>query len=60
MIPESKFIFIAKHPAMALIVGGILLLILSPFYELFWIGGWILIVLGIEADQEYQNLPKQS
>ncbi len=38
---------IAKNPPMALIGGGIVLLILSPADPKFWIGGWILIALGI-------------
>ncbi len=38
---------VAKNPPMALIGGGIILLILSPAATGFWVGGWILIILGI-------------
>lgn len=38
---------VAKNPPMALIGGGIILLVLSPTTPGFWLGGWILIILGI-------------
>lgn len=41
------FSFIAKHPAMALICGGILLLLLSPAHVSFVEFGWILVGLGV-------------
>ena len=40
MATIAIFKFIAKNPPMALIGGGILLLLLG-------LGGWILIVLGV-------------
>jgi len=47
MIIEVFFKFIATHPAMACITGGILLLLLSPFYKSFESWGWILIIIGV-------------
>lgn len=47
MVINAIFKFIATHPAMACIIGGILLLLLSPFYYKFESWGWILIVIGV-------------
>jgi hypothetical protein len=39
--------FIVTHPAMALITGGILLLVLSPMHDPFELYGWTLIIIGV-------------
>ncbi len=44
---EASFKFIAKHPAMACICGGILLLLLSPVYSQFALWGGGLIAIGV-------------
>ena len=51
----ASFKFVAKHPASALVCGGILMLILTPIFEMFFItagdqrffmSAWGLIILG--------------
>jgi len=44
---EVIFEFIAKHPAMACICGGILFLLLSPAYNQFALWGGGLITIGV-------------